>query len=172
MWALREKEQLDYFKKIVIGHTTEEIIDLWYKKFGEKRSKNWVKDIKHRHGLHSGVDTKFKKGEVRYRYTVPLGSEIKVANGKIKIKVAEPDVWVYKHKWVWEQANGKMPRDKVLIFLDGDKGNCDLSNLELIDRKEELIMARKKLFFKHSVLTKTGISIARLDLKAYSCIKL
>lgn len=166
MYALNTKDKYDYFKKIVLGHTTNEIIDLWSSKYGEKRTKSWVDDIKRRYNFYSGIDSRFKKGEVHYCYTVPIGSEIKIGRGNIKIKIAEPDVWVYKHKWVWEQKNGKIPKNKVLIFLDGDKENCDISNLELIDRKEELVMARKELFFKHTKLTKTGVLIAKLIVKA------
>ena len=165
MYALTTREKYDYFKQIVVGHTTNEILELWLSKFGEIRTKTWVNDIKRRYHFYSGVDTRFKKGEVHYCYTVPIGSEIKIDRGNIKIKIAQPDVWVYKHKWVWEQHNGKIPENKVLIFLDGNKENCDISNLELIDRKEELVMARKELFFKHAKLTKTGVMVARLVVK-------
>jgi hypothetical protein len=165
MWALTTQEKYNYFKSIVVGHTTQEILELWYKKFGETKNELWVRDIKRKYKFYSGLDTRFKKGEIHYYYTVPIGSEITIGRGNIKIKIAQPDVWVYKHKWVWENANGKMPKDKVLIFLDGNKNNCSLSNLELVDRKEELIMARKELFFNHIKLTKTGILIAKLIVK-------
>lgn len=169
MWALTTQEKYNYFKSIVVGHTTQEILKLWHKKFGETKSELWVRDIKRKYGFHSEIDTRFKKGQgqVNNGYNLkPIGSERKGYRGLIKIKVSQPDKWVYKHKWIWENANGKIPKNKVLIFLDGNKENCDLSNLELIDRKEELIMARKDLFFKHPDLTRTGICIAKLDVKA------
>ena len=39
---------------------------------------------------------------------------------------------VHKHRWLWEQANGPVPKGHRLKCLDGDKTNCDPSNWEAI----------------------------------------
>ncbi|UFF43090.1 HNH endonuclease [Pseudosulfitobacter pseudonitzschiae] len=53
--------------------------------------------------------------------------------------VAETNPWtgaktrpVHKHRWLWEQQNGPVPKGMVLKCLDGDKTNTDPSNWEPI----------------------------------------
>lgn len=103
-------------------------------------------------GLMPGSSTSFKKGHTPPNAR-PLGHErICKKDGYIWIKVAGKNPYtghngryVQKHRFNWEQANGKIPRNKVLNFIDGDKTNCDPSNLELITRAE---LAQ---FNKHSI---------------------
>jgi len=38
------------------------------------------------------------------------------------------------HLYLWEQANGKLPRSKVLRFKDGDTLNCTLDNIICVSR--------------------------------------
>ena len=52
------------------------------------------------------------------------------------VKVAEGQPMVKKHRWLWEQANGKVPEGHVLVFRDGNRRNCVLSNLECVTRSE------------------------------------
>lgn len=42
------------------------------------------------------------------------------------------------HIHLWEQHNGKIPKGRVLFFLDGNQMNCLIENLECITRKELL----------------------------------
>lgn len=42
--------------------------------------------------------------------------------------------WILKHHLVWEKANGKIPKDHIIIFLDGNTLNCELSNLRCVDK--------------------------------------
>jgi hypothetical protein len=44
---------------------------------------------------------------------------------------------------VWEQYNGTLPEGYVIIHLDRDKYNDDISNLKAITRKELLELNRK-----------------------------
>ena len=44
------------------------------------------------------------------------------------------------HRYVWTQANGKIPRGFVVNFIDGNFMNCDLSNLRLKTRGEMAVM--------------------------------
>ncbi|NKI17401.1 HNH endonuclease [Spongiibacter sp. KMU-166] len=74
----------------------------------------------------------------------PLYSErICAQDGYILIKVPEPDPhtgaptrYRHKHVWLWEKAHGPVPEDRVVSFIDGDKLNCDLANLELLHRRD------------------------------------
>lgn len=71
----------------------------------------------------------------------PIGAEHR--SGKyimVKIKEDEKGVpnhktWEMKQRVVWEKHYGKIPKGKIIIFLDNDSFNCDISNLYLADRK-------------------------------------
>lgn len=53
-----------------------------------------------------------------------------------RVKVAEPNTWVFLHTFLWEAVNGPVPPDHVLIYIDGDTENCVIENLELVTRGE------------------------------------
>jgi len=61
----------------------------------------------------------------------------------IMVKVRENEkgvpnhkIWRMKQQVVWEQKfMEKIPRGKIIIFLDNNSLNCDISNLYLADRK-------------------------------------
>ena len=42
--------------------------------------------------------------------------------------------WMKKSRWVWEQANGPIPKGHVVIHLNGDWRNCELENLEAVPK--------------------------------------
>ena len=42
--------------------------------------------------------------------------------------------WKLKHYIEWEKYYGPVPKDHLLIFLDGNTLNCDISNLRCIDK--------------------------------------
>jgi len=84
--------------------------------------------------------TMFKKGNKPYN-TQPIGT-IHVRADKtgrlyqyIKIKDSH---WELLHRYVWTQANGEIPAGSVVIFLDGNFMNCELNNLQVISRKENM----------------------------------
>jgi len=68
-----------------------------------------------------------------------------VARGEKFIKIIKtPDGWVPYARYVWEQANGKIPQDKKIWFVDGDQTNCELSNLTVVSAKEAMAFTRSK----------------------------
>ena len=78
-----------------------------------------VRDYKNLLGLHKCLTTVSK----------PEGTVIVTPNGYQRIK--HNGKWVLMQRYVWEQAHGTIPIDCVVKFKDGDKSNCDLSNLFL-----------------------------------------
>ena len=59
----------------------------------------------------------------------------------MEVSIAEPNPctgferrYVLKHRHLWEQENGHVPKGSALKCLDGDRTNCDPSNWELVDR--------------------------------------
>lgn len=106
---------------------------------------------------------RFKKG-CQFRRGKPIGSETLSPRGFVWIKTAEPNVWERKHVWVWEKQNGKIPPSHYLIFIDGDRTNCDINNLMLVSRKEGLKLNRLNWRFKNnSELQKVALNTVRLD---------
>ena len=84
--------------------------------------------------------TMFKRGNKPHN-TKPNGT-INVRADKsgrlyqyIKIKDCQ---WELLQRYVWTQANGEIPVGSVVIFLDGNYLNCELNNLQVISRKENM----------------------------------
>lgn len=112
--------------------------------------------------------TQFKKG-ILPASTKPIGHERISKDGyievKIKMRPSRPDCndnFKTKHRIIWEEANGPVPGDSVVIFKDGDKRNFDLSNLTLVTKAERLEMNRSGLFSEDANMTETGILVARV----------
>ena len=105
---------------------------------------------------------------VNYR---PVGSERITKDGYIEIKYADPNKWMLKHKYVWEKCHGKMPSGYVLIFLDGNSTNTDISNLKLIKRSELLIMNRYNIRGEDPDLMDAASNLAGLIDETYRRIR-
>lgn len=159
--VINKKEEIDYFKSIVKEHTTNEIIELYYKKYNFKLNKNQIKNLKRKYNLVSGINTKFKKGQQAHNHK-PIGYEFLRDDGYIEIKIAEPNKWVLKHNYIWEKEYGKIPKGYSVIFLDQNKNNFDLDNLKLIKRKDKMMACSYGLFSKDKNATEMGILTAQL----------
>jgi len=81
--------------------------------------------------------TFFKTGHTPAN-TRKIFSERVTKNGYVEIKIAEPNKWKLKHRLVWEQHNGKIPKGYNIQFKDGNSQNCDISNLYIISRSEQM----------------------------------
>lgn len=122
----------------------------------------WNKGIKYSERQKEKLcATAFKSGHVPWNKKA-VGDE-KLAQGYTYIKIAEPNVWKLKHRYIWEQAYGEIPPNCNIIFLDGDKTNFNLSNLFCVHRNILIRMSQDGLFFNDSDNTKTGVKIAELS---------
>lgn len=81
--------------------------------------------------------TMFKKGHAPVNYR-PVGSERISVDGYVEVKVADPGTWRLKHRVVWEEANGPIPRGCNIQFRNGNRQDVRLENLYLISRGEQL----------------------------------
>lgn len=80
------------------------------------------------------AETQFKKGTLPHN-TAKIGDE-SIIDGYVKVKIAEPNVWKWKHRMIWEQHHGEIPKGFAVIFKDGNRDNCLLENLECVTPKE------------------------------------
>jgi hypothetical protein len=108
--------------------------------------------------------TQFKKGGIPYNH-LPVGIEVTTSDGYHKIKVAEPNVWIRTHIFVWEKANGPVPKGHAILFGDGDSSNTQLENLLLVSRAELAMLNKYGLIGGNADLTKTGVLTANLIMK-------
>ena len=196
MKHIYSKEEDEFLKANVKGITLKHLTIKFNNKFKTQLSYSSISNRKNKLGLSSGIKggqfkkghipankgkrwneymskkgqmnslkTTFKKGHIPQNNR-PIGSERINVDGYIEIKVKEPNVFKLKHRWLWEQKNGKIPKDKILIFLDGNRLNLDLDNLTLINRHENLIMNKNNLRYQYKELTEAGINLAKVVIKA------
>lgn len=114
--------------------------------------------------------TRFKSGQLPHN-TKPIGYERVTKDGYVEVKVRmRPDRknhiknFIGKHIIVWERHNGPVPKGMCLRFLDGNKQNCSIENLQLVSRAEHLQLTRSGYGnSKNPEITKTGIALAKLN---------
>lgn len=88
--------------------------------------------------------TMFKKGQTPVNHR-DVGSERVNMDGYIEIKVAEPNRWRLKHRVIWEQANGSIPKGFNVQFKNHNRQDCRIENLYLISKAEQ--MAKENSFW-------------------------
>lgn len=88
--------------------------------------------------------TMFKKGHTPVNHR-DVGSERVNVDGYIEIKVAEPNRWRLKHRVIWEQANGVIPKGFNVQFKNHNPQDCRIENLYLISKAEQ--MAKENSFW-------------------------
>ncbi|PSA91505.1 HNH endonuclease [Bacillus atrophaeus] len=177
-------EEKEFIKNNVKGRSNAELLKMFNDRFGLNLTKSQIAAFKKNNRLSSGLDgrfksghvpfnkgkkglvcggkeTQFKKGQRALNYR-PIGSERVSVDGYIEIKIANPGKWRLKHLVLWEKANGPVPKGHCLLFLDGNKLNVTLDNLQLITRSQLIRMNQNGLISKDADLTKTGTVIAEI----------
>ena len=180
------EEKKKFLKDNVKGISLQELTDRFNREFKSNLSREAIGRMKRNLKLTSGVDTKFKKGQTSWnkgkkmssetyqkcRKTMfqkgnlsnarPVGDERIDVDGYTYIKVEQPNKWRLKHRVLWEEKNGAIPKGYNLIFADGNKQNLDLDNLILVSNSELFILNQKALYKKDKELTKSGVAIAKV----------
>lgn len=89
----------------------------------------------------------FQSGVSNAYLSDPIGTE-KDTGRHILVKISDKlnkyssMNWKQKHRLVWEEAHGPIPKGNIIIFVDRDYHNCDLSNLRCIPRKYVTMMTQ------------------------------
>lgn len=81
--------------------------------------------------------TMFKKGQKPHN-TRNEGDESKSKYGYTYVKVADND-WRLKHRVVYENVNGPIPADHIVVFKDNNLTNFDINNLLLISKADNML---------------------------------
>lgn len=182
------KEMSDWLKNNTIGRTYKDIADDFNQLFNTDISAKAIMQKCHNLGLFNGLTGgQFSKGhipankgkkmsEFTYRKVKktmfrsghtpenirPVGSERISADGYIYIKTAEPNKWMLKHIFVWQQHFGQLSKNEVLIFLDGNRHNCAVTNLFKINRSILARLNQNHLMTDNPELNKSALKIAEV----------
>lgn len=81
--------------------------------------------------------TMFKKGNSPHNHR-EVGSERVNVYGYREVKVAEPNRWRLKHRIIWEEVNGEIPKGYNVQFKNHDSLDCRIENLYLISKAEQM----------------------------------
>lgn len=106
----------------------------------------WNKDMK---GIHLSPASEFQKGrecetraetgEIRIRH-------FKNDNPRAFVKIGQPATWKSLAVYVWEQANGPLPRGMVVHHRDRNTLNDRIGNLQAMTRAEHIAEHRAEIF--------------------------
>ena len=108
----------------------------------------WNKGMRYHAGGRS-IETQFHTGDKPHNWK-PVGTEVWGAEGYLKRKIrddAPPGMsrrnWRFVHVLLWEEHNGPVPAGHAVRFVNGDRRDIRIENLELIDRRD--LMRRNTL---------------------------
>lgn len=91
----------------------------------------------------------------------PIGAERITKDGYLQRKMNDDMPlqrrWKMVHNLIWEEANGPIPKSHIVVFLNGNKQDLRLDNLELISRKENM---RRNTIHRYPPELKSTIRLA------------
>ena len=185
------KEEDNFLIKNVKGKTLKELTNMINKEFNLNLTENSISNRKVKLGIKSGnIGGRFEKGHIPANKGKPMkpeqyekckktmfkrgnipanrrevGSERVTKDGYLKIKIQDGQGnknWILKHRFIYEQVNGPIPKRHKVIFADGNKRNFEIDNLLLVSYSEQLIINKNNLLKSDKELTKTGVTIAKV----------
>lgn len=110
----------------------------------------------------NAIRSQFKPGH-RPANKLPIGTVLEKSDGYLWRKIGEgARDWRQEHVLRWEEAHGPIPAGSVITFLDGDKHNVALDNLQMISRDVNIELTRRKMRTNDRDLTKTSILVATI----------
>lgn len=133
------EEEIDFVRRYADALSTREMAEAFTVRFGSPIGQTMIRRLMERNGIQSSA--------YRKNHPLPIGTErwsdyyqcviVKVRNvsvAGIKDKRERDRLrnsqWMLKQNWVWEQTHGQpLPKDQVVVFLDGDRTNYAPENL-------------------------------------------
>ena len=134
-----------------------------------KGHRPWNKGIHWDSGGNSHK-TRFTKGHMPQTYK-PIGTIRENTDGYFYIKVSDEgpraNRWIPYQKYIWQNYyHKKLPKGMIIIFLDGNKCNVNINNLAAVTRAEAMYINHMGLHFDDTALSKSGMLVARVMMKA------
>lgn len=98
---------------------------------------SWNKGLHYSAGGRS-AETRFRPGQKPHTWQ-PVGT-LRIVDGYLNRKVADPRTWEFVHRLVWQAANGPIPKDCAVVFRDRRpiliEEQITVDKLELVTRAE------------------------------------
>jgi hypothetical protein len=181
----------EYIVEVAEGRSREEITRLVNARFGAgTMTQAQVDAYMCRNKIRSGVDCRFRPGGTPFNKgrkgwhppgcektwfpagqlsinAAPIGTEQERDDGYVYVKLRDGHGmknWMQKHRMIWEQAHGQIPPGSVVIFLNGNRRDFRLENLQMVSRAENAVMCKRGLHSSNPEFTKTGILVAKVVL--------
>ena len=172
------QEQLDWLRDHRAIMTRANLTKQFNARFGTTYKIGTLQGVCTRHRFMAGSTGQYKKGNVPYnagkagllpfkpnsgqfgaidnqnsfKNKLPVGTVAVAKDGFLKLKIAEPNQWMPLHRHIWETANRSIPPKHVLRFIDGDRQNCVLENLECLPKAISLLLNRSDYQHQHDTL--------------------
>ncbi len=118
-------------------------------------------------GLTGANRTSFKKGQDVWNRKHIGYERIDKKDGYVHIKIAEPNVFVLKHRHVWEKHNGPVPDKHVIAFKNQDKTDCRIENLILMSKAEMVRYSQSFHKLANKETNETCLIMAKVKTKAH-----
>lgn len=170
------KEQNEWLKKNVPNMSRQEALEKFNQKFSTKKTIQALR-------VHCNRELKIKFNQTKGREqaniinTKPLGSEFASGvEGKkfIYVKIAygkKEQNYKSKHHIIWEKHNGEIPKGKKIIFCDGNRENCDIDNLMLVDENIIASINKNGFYGKGKKVLEAGIEVLQAQLELNKIMK-
>ncbi len=186
-----KEEHIEYLKELRAKYELLIVAEKFNKKFGANISASALGSFCKKHGIFAGKPGKFQKGHIPHtknrspkdwmseegyknfqksifhygihRRHFPVGHERLGMDGYIWIKIEEPRKWMQKHRYIYEQHYGiTLKKGEKVIFLDGNKNNFNINNLQIVSNQEMFFINTNNLYSSNPEITKTGILCHKL----------
>lgn len=141
----------------------EKLLDIAINKYGYNITKEMLMQYLSKRGIrYKG----YKPNKTNAMGSIiSIGTEYTKPDGMVLVKVM-PNKWKYKQRYIYEQYyNIELPKDIMVIFLDGDRTNFNIDNLMAVSTPEYNCIKNKNLLSNNGMVTKTAILSARLYYK-------
>lgn len=106
--------------------------------------------------------TMFKKGNETWN-KVEIGHQRITKDGYIEVKVEEPNRFELLHRFLWKVWVGPIPEGHNVQFINGDRKDCRIENLQLVSKSEN--MSKNTIQRYPADLRDTMLAIGRLKSK-------
>lgn len=81
----------------------------------------------------------------------------------VRDEIKRKNIYIKRDRYVYEKTYGKIPKDNVIIHIDGDISNDNIDNLKTVKRGVVVSLNKRQLRTNYVELNKLGIEIAELQ---------
>lgn len=176
-------EHIDFIRSIANKKLIKDICDEFNEKYGMDKKPHAISNLMQRNGIYNGLQghasklTQFKEGNSYGMNTKPNRTSFRkgmtpynklgdysetVRDGVVMIKIGGK--WRYKHRYIWEQAYGEIPKGKAILFKDNDKSNVEIDNLFMTTDQAARLVPRRYDKDALGELMTVAHTLAELDL--------